>query len=132
MSAALLGCDKDTSSPASQALAPAPRLKLIQPDEVMPRGIRIAHIVGEGLDMKQGVTVYFGTTRSPRAAIVSKTKIQVEVPAGTDGSDVDVRVEVAGHEPATLPMKLRYRNAAEPPPARPTGEPLAAPLEGER
>jgi hypothetical protein len=122
MSAALLGCDKENSAPPAQALASAPRLTLIQPDEVMPRGIRIAHIVGEGLDMKRPVTVYFGSAKSPRAAIVSKTKIQVEVPAGADGSDVDVRVEIGGHQPTTLPMKLRYRAAAEPPTAPPEGE----------
>lgn len=65
--------------------------------------------------MKRAVTVYFGETKSPRAAIVSKSKIQVEIPPGTDGADVDVRVEIAGQLPATLPEKLHYREGSEPP-----------------
>ena len=46
--------------------------------------------------------------------IVARTKIQVEVPPGADGSSVDVRVEIDGHQPATVPIKFRYREYVEP------------------
>ena len=116
IAAVLLGCGKDSAKPP-KPLGPPPRLTDVLPDEATPRGLRIAQIVGDGLDMKRAVAVYFGAVKAPRAAIVSKTKIQVEVPPGADGSDVDIRVEIDGQEPATVPVKFRYREESEPPPA---------------
>lgn len=80
----------------------------IQPDNATPRGLRIAHVIGEGFDTKAPVEVYFGTAKAARATIVSKTKIQVEVPPGADQTEVEVRVVEAGHKPAVAPIKFKY------------------------
>lgn len=77
-------------------------------------GYRLGTIEGEGFDTKAPVKVWFGATPAARAAVVAKHKIQVEVPPGTDGSEVEVRVEVAGYEPVIAPMKLRYISADRP------------------
>lgn len=119
ITAVLFGCGKDNDQgnapPAAKQLKPAPPLSQIEPPEVGPNGLRIAYIRGEGLDTTQPVTVTFGGKPAVRAAIVSKTKIQVEIPPGDEGSDVDVRVQIAGYEPTTLTTKLRYRARSEPP-----------------
>ena len=78
-------------------------------------GYRLGTIEGDGFDTKAPVKVWFGTAQAGRAAVVAKTKIQVEIPPGTDGTVVDVRVEIAGHEPATAPTKLRYISAEHAP-----------------
>ncbi len=78
------------------------------------KGYRLGMIEGEGFDTKAPVKVWFGATPAVRAAVVAKQKIQVEVPPGTEGSEVEVRVEVAGYEPAIAPMKLRYVSAERP------------------
>lgn len=105
---ALAGCRE--SSPAAKK-KPAPTITRLVPDQVTVQGYRLGQIEGDGFDTKAPVKVWFGATPSPRAAVVAKTKIQVEMPSGTDGTEVEVRVEVAGYEPATSPTKLRYISA---------------------
>lgn len=92
---------------------PAPTITRLVPEEVTEQGYRLGMIEGDGFDTKQPVKVWFGASESPRAAIVAKTKIQVEIPPGTNGSEVPVRIEIAGYAPATAPVKLRYISSAE-------------------
>lgn len=111
-----LGCRGD-DKPAA-ALKPPPKLVGLEPPKVTDKGYRIGYVVGEGFDPKLPVAVYFGDKRSPRAAIVARTKIQVEVPPGVADTEVDVRVEIPGHQPALSPVKLQYESSAHgPPPA---------------
>lgn len=105
MSVLLVGCQSNEPRAALQA---APKLTDVQPDNATPRGLRTAQIIGENFDTHASVDVWFGPNKSPRAAIVSKTKIQVEVPPGADNTEVEVRVVEKGHEPAILPLKFKY------------------------
>ena len=114
IAAVLCACGKDKAKEPPKPLLPAPTVSQIQPPEATPRGLRIGQVIGDGFDTSRAVTVYFGDKKSPRAAIVAKTKIQVEVPPGANGSSVDVRVEIEGHQPVVLPMQFRYRERAEP------------------
>ena len=99
--------------PPEAKIKPAPTITRLVPDQVTDQGYRLGAIEGEGFDTKQPVTVWFGATQSPRAAVVTKTKIQVEMPPGPVGSEVPVRVEIAGYAPATAPAKLRYVSSAD-------------------
>jgi hypothetical protein len=103
------GC-RDTPPPAKPKAAPT--ITRFVPDEVTEKGYRLGMIEGEGFDTKQPVTVWFGEAKAARAAVVAKTKIQVEIPPAPDGSEVAVRVEIAGYLPATAPAKLRYISSA--------------------
>src|SRR4051812_40726710 len=103
------GC-RDTP-PAAKPKA-APTITRLVPAEVTEKGYRLGMIEGEGFDTKQPVKVWFGSTQAARAAVVAKTKVQVEIPPGTDGSEVSVRVEIAGYAPAIAPAKLRYISSA--------------------
>lgn len=96
-------------------LEPAPKITGIIPDTVTPRGYGVGTIDGEGFDTTKKVKVFFGDTQSPRAAVAAKTKIQAEVPPGKAGTEVEIRVEVEGYEPAVAPMKLKYDDAREDP-----------------
>ena len=89
-------------------MSQAPKVTDIQPDNATPRGLRIAQVIGEGFDTKAPVEVYFGAVKAARATIVSKTKIQVEVPAGADQTEVEVKVVEKGHKPAVCPIKFKY------------------------
>lgn len=106
------GC-RDKAPPAEVKPKPAPLITRLVPEEVTELGYKLGTIEGDGFDTKQPVKVWFGTTQSPRAAVVAKTKIQVEFPPGTKDSEVPVRVEIAGYEPATAPAKLRYISSTE-------------------
>lgn len=75
------------------------------------KGYRLGSIEGDNFDTKAPVKVWFGSTPATRAAVIAKTKIQVEMPPGTEGTAVDVRVELEGYPPALSPMKLRYISA---------------------
>jgi hypothetical protein len=92
---------------------PAPAITRLVPDEVTEQGYKLGSIEGDGFDTKAPVNVWFGSALSPRAAVVTKTKIQVEVPPAAAGTEVPVRVEIAGYAPATAPMKLRYISSTE-------------------
>lgn len=92
---------------------PAPTITRLVPDEVTEQGYKLGSIEGDGFDTKQPVKVWFGTTQAARAAVVTTTKIQVEMPPGTVGNEVPVRVEIGGYEPATAPAKLRYISSTE-------------------
>ena len=83
----------------------APTITRLVPDAVTEQGYRLGSIEGDGFDTKQPVKVWFGATQSARAAVVTKTKIQVEVPPAAVGTEVPVRVEIAGYAPATAPMR---------------------------
>jgi hypothetical protein len=109
----LLGCrdNKPTVAP----LKPAPVIADIIPAQVTPRGYRIGQIDGEGFDPKAPVKVYFGTTLSPRAAVVTKKRVQVEIPPGANGTEVEIRVEMEGYQPTTVPAKLKYEEGLEDP-----------------
>lgn len=100
-------------TPPAAKPKPAPTITRLVPDEVTELGYKLGSIEGEGFDTKQPVTVWFGPTQSARAAVVTKTKIQVEMPPAAVGSELPVRVEIAGYEPATAPMKLRYISSTE-------------------
>jgi hypothetical protein len=101
----LVGCEsKQDKSP----LKPAPKVTAVVPPVVTPMGYRLGQINGEGFDPKAPVKVFFGNSPAKRAAIVAKNLITVEIPPGTNNTEVDVRVEVQGYEPATAPMKVRY------------------------
>lgn len=78
------------------------------PEVVTPLGYRLGQINGEGFDTKVPVKVVFGATPAKRAAVVAKNMITVEIPPGTNGTAVDVRVELQGYEPAMAPAKMRY------------------------
>jgi hypothetical protein len=104
----LLAC-RDAPKPPTNK--PAPTITRLVPDEVTEKGYRLGTIEGEGFDTKAAVKVFFGATPAVRAAVVAKTKIQVEMPPGADGTEVPVRVEIAGYEPVTAPTKLRYISA---------------------
>ena len=92
---------------------PAPTITRLVPDAVTEQGYKLGSIEGDGFDTKQPVKVWFGTEQSARAAVVTKTKIQVEMPPGTAGSEVPVRIEIAGYAPASAPVKLRYISSTE-------------------
>jgi IPT/TIG domain-containing protein len=110
------GCGKDDSKPSAPVqLKPAPKITAMVPDTVTPRGYRTGMIDGEGFDTTKRVKVFFGTTPSPRAAVVAKNKVQTEVPPGKDGTEVEVRVEIEGYEPAVAPVKLKYDEGREDP-----------------
>jgi hypothetical protein len=96
------GCGK------SDKLGPAPKITGIVPDTVTPLGYRDGTIDGEGFDTTRRVKVYFGTTQSPRATVAAKNKVQAEVPPGKAGTEVEIRVEIDGYEPAVAPVKLKY------------------------
>jgi hypothetical protein len=104
------GC-RDT--PPEAKPKPAPAITRLVPDEVTEQGYRLGSIEGDGFDTKQPVKVWFGTSQAARAAVVTKTKIQVEMPPGTVGTELPVRVEIEGYAPATAPMKLRYISSTE-------------------
>ena len=116
---AVFGCRDDARK--SPAPKPAPAITGIIPTQVTPRGYRIGEITGDGFDPKAPVRVLFGTIVSPRAAVVTKNKVQVEIPPGKDGTEVEVRVEVAGYEPAVVPAKLKYVEGLEDPDEAPRG-----------
>ena len=78
------------------------------PPVVTPMGYRLGQINGEGFNPKAPVKVFFGGSPAKRAAIVAKNLIAVEIPPGTNNTEVDVRVEVQGYEPATAPTKVKY------------------------
>ena len=105
--AGLLACQQSSSSSP-----PPPRAKIaitgLQPDNATVRGLRICHIVGTGFNQRVPVTVYFGSTPSPRAVVVAPSKIQAEVPPGDANTDVEVRVLMDGYEPAVAPVRFRY------------------------
>jgi hypothetical protein len=110
------GCGKDeTKASAPVQLKPAPKITGMVPDTVTPRGYRIGMIDGEGFDPTKKVKVFFGSTQSPRAAVAAKNKVQAEVPPGKDGTEVEIRVEIDGYEPAIAPMKLKYDAGREDP-----------------
>ena len=100
-----VGCRE---TPPAAKPKPAPTITRLVPDEVTEHGYRLGTIEGDGFDTKQPVKVWFGTTLVSARGSRAKTKIQVEIPPGTNGSEVPVRVEIAGYEPATAPAKLRY------------------------
>jgi hypothetical protein len=108
MSVLLVGCQSNEPPAPAPALQAAPTLTDVQPDNATPRGLRAAQIIGENFDTHASVEVWFGQTKATRAAIVSKTKIQVEVPPGADNTEVEVRVVEKGHQPAILPLKFKY------------------------
>lgn len=97
---------RDAPPPAK--LKPAPKITGLLPTEVTELGYRLGSVEGDGFDTKAPVTVYFDSTPARRAAVVGKTKIQVEIPPGTVGTEATVRVEIAGYEPAVAPMKMKY------------------------
>ncbi len=100
----LVGCeDKSTKS---APLKPAPKVTSISPPLVTPMGYRLGQIRGEGFDPKAPIKVFFGGSPAKRAAVITKDMITVEIPPGTNNTEVDVRVEIQGYEPATAPMKV--------------------------
>jgi hypothetical protein len=103
--AAIPGC-KD--APPPEKLKPAPKITGLLPTEVTDLGFRLGSVEGEGFDTKRRVKVYFDATPAGRAAVVAKTKIQVEVPPAPVGTEATVRVEIEGYEPAVAPMKMKY------------------------
>jgi hypothetical protein len=106
------GCGKE---PAAAQKKPAPTITGIVPDTVTPRGFRVGMIDGDGFDTTKRVKVYFGDIPSPRAVVAAKNKIQAEVPPGKDGTEVAIRVEIAGYDPVVAPMKLKYDASREDP-----------------
>jgi hypothetical protein len=102
----LVACQ--SSSPPPTSPAKPPTITDLQPDNATARGLRLAYIVGTNFNQRAPVTVYYGPIKSPRAVVVSPTKIQAEVPAGTPSTDVEVRVQQDGFEPAVAPLRFRY------------------------
>jgi hypothetical protein len=64
----------------------------VEPPWAVPAGGTIAYVRGNNFDPKARVHVLFGDREAPMAAVLSTDKIQVKVPAGTDGQTVMVTV----------------------------------------
>jgi len=103
------GCAESAESVApAQPTEPAEPLTLeqVQPPEGSSNGGPFATVVGAGFDGHTAVEVRFGDNPSPRTAVISGTRLQVEIPPGTEGP-VDVTVR-QGTRSATLPAGFRY------------------------
>jgi len=104
------GCSEsaETVVPPVEATEPI-TLAQVQPPEGGSGGGRFATIVGTGFDRHRAVEVSFGDTPSPRTAVITADRVQVEVPPGAEGP-VTVTVR-QGDRSASLPDGFRYTAA---------------------
>lgn len=81
-------------------------IEQVQPPEGSASGGPFATVLGTGFDAHAAVEVRFGDTPSPRTAVIGSTRLQVEIPPGTEGP-VTIRVR-QGSRSAVLPEGFRY------------------------
>lgn len=94
-----------------RAEPPAPdllRATSFSPGEGHPAGGTVVMIDGQGFDPKATANVFFGQNASKRVHVVTATRLQAELPPGTAGQQVSVRVEQKGRGSATAEKPFRY------------------------
>lgn len=93
--------------------APAVPLQLVelQPVAGHPAGGKVVQIVGSGFDPRSTVEVRFGD-KLARAIVVSKERIQIESPPGTEGEQVLVTVQFPDGRRGVMPQKYRWETPA--------------------
>lgn len=79
----------------------------VLPPEALVRGTKSVQILGENFDPAKPIKVAFGSAVSPRAVVISKTMIHVQVPPGPVGP-VDLRVEQPNRPAVVASGLFRY------------------------
>lgn len=103
------GCSESAETvvaPSAPQAAEPLAIEQVQPPEGSAAGGPFATVIGSGFDSRAAVEVRFGDTPSPRTAVISETRLQVEIPAGAEGS-VAITIRQGTRE-ATLPAGFRY------------------------
>jgi len=100
------GCSESAETVVPPQAAEPLAIEQVQPPEGSAAGGPFATVVGSGFDSHAAVEVRFGDTPSPRTAVISESRLQVEIPAGTEGS-VAITIRQGTRE-ATLPEGFRY------------------------
>lgn len=103
----LAACLASACSRSESRTPPPLELTDVQPREVLPHGAKSVQIIGDNLDPTKPVHVAFGSQRSPRVVVISKTMIHAQVPPGSVGP-VDIRVEQPGRPPVVASGLFHY------------------------
>lgn len=91
-SAPIGACRSSVSAQPDAARGPI-AVGSIEPANGTPKGGNLTFISGENFDPRAPVTVMFGDKTAPRAVVVTRSRIQVQVPEGTPKKSVPVSVK---------------------------------------
>lgn len=82
----------------------------LEPESALPEGGQFIHVRGSGFDPKSPVKVFFGPHAAPRAAVLSKERIQVETPVAKEGEKHPVRIELPDGRKAVSSTEFRFEH----------------------
>ncbi len=113
VSLAVAGACNNGGDRGDVPLGPAPTITRVEPNQASALGGTILYIVGDGFDPKKPVEVWFGDAKAERAAVITTSRVQVEVPAGKPDVAVPVRLRQPGRAEARAPERFDYFTSAE-------------------